>query len=534
MTAGTVTPYRPPRDARKDRFWQLAHAEWTKFRTVRGWVIAAVLAVVLIDVVGLLVVHPQVQCGSGSGAACLPRVPTGPGGEAVNDSFYFVRQPLAGNGSITVRVTSLTGAIDTTGGRIGPGQSASPGLHRGVVPWAKAGIIIKQSTRPGSAYAAMMVTGRHGVRMQYDYTGDQPGLTGRVSAAAPRWLRLVRSGDTITGYDSASGTRWARVGTAHLAGLAGTVQAGLFAAAPLAFTPNFSSYGESGGSASPSLATGVLDHVSLRGGRPGRQWAGTEVGASGANYQGPRIGVRRAGGRFTVTGAGDIGPVVSGGANSSYDTTTIADHLLGVFLGLIVMIVIAAMFVTVEYRRGLIRTTLAASPRRGRLLAAKALVIGLVTFVLGTAAAAVAVIVGIRVSRAGGQYVLPVSSLTELRVIAGTGLMLALASVLAMSIGVVLRRSVATVAAVTVAIAVPYILGVAGVLPAGAAEWVLRVSPAAAFAIEQGVPQYSQVIGQYGPPDYFPLAPWAGLAVLGGYTAVALGLAAYVLRRRDA
>ena len=45
------------------------------------------------------------------------------------------------------------------------------------------------------------------------------------------------------------------------------------------------------------------------------------------------------------------------------------------------MIVIAAMFITAEYRRGLIRTTLAASPRRGRVLAAKAVVIGAVTFV---------------------------------------------------------------------------------------------------------------------------------------------------------
>lgn len=38
-------------------------------------------------------------------------VPTGPGGEEVSDSFYFVHQPLAGNSSITARATSLTGQI---------------------------------------------------------------------------------------------------------------------------------------------------------------------------------------------------------------------------------------------------------------------------------------------------------------------------------------------------------------------------------------------------------------------------------------
>ena len=45
-------------------------------------------------------------------------------------------------------------------------------MNRGLQPWSKAGVIIKASTRPGSAYAAMMVTGNHGVRMQDDYTHD--------------------------------------------------------------------------------------------------------------------------------------------------------------------------------------------------------------------------------------------------------------------------------------------------------------------------------------------------------------------------
>ena len=521
MTA-TTTPYRPPQQAGRDGFAQLLHAEWTKFRTLRGWVIAIVIAVVLIDVVGMLVPRDNVQCGSQSGAACGPHVPIGPGGEAVNDSFNFVRQPLAGNGTLTVRVTALTGMI-------GPGNGPQNAMSPGLVPWAKAGVIITDSTRPGSAYAAMMVTGSHGVRMQYDYTGDIAGLPGSVSAASPRWLRLTRSGEVITGYDSADGRHWTEVGATRLPGLTGTVQAGMFAASPLNFTPNFPTYGESGGNSSDSVATGAFDHVVMRGGPPGGRWAGQEVG-----YSGPRPGFRRAGGRLTVTGSGDIGPVVAGGVNSSYVAGTLADHLLGVFIALLIMIVIAAMFITTEYRRGLIRTTLAASPRRGRLLAAKAVVIGLLTFLLGSAAVAVAVIVGNRVSHDSGTYVLPVGWPTEAQVILGTGAMLAVASVLALAIGTVLRRSVASVAAVIVAIVLPYIIGVSGILPASASEWILRVTPAAAFAIEQSVPQYQQVVGHYGPPDYFPLAPWSGLAVLCAYAAVAFGLAAWLLRHRDA
>src|SRR6202034_1104306 len=106
-------------------------------------------------------------------------------------------------------------------------------------------------------------------------------------------------------------------------------------------------------------------------------------------------------------------------------------------------------------------------------------VIGVLTFLLGSAAVGVAAIAGRRIALDSGTYVLPVSGLTEARVILGTGAMLAVASVLALALGTVLRRSVATVAAVIVAIVLPYIIGVTGILPATVSEWILRVTPAA-------------------------------------------------------
>jgi hypothetical protein len=54
----------------------------------------------------------------------------------------------------------------------------------------------------------------------------------------------------------------------------------------------------------------------------------------------------------------------------------VAQTLVGMFAGLIRVITVAAIFVTAEYRRGLIRLTLTARPRRTRVLAAKAIVIG--------------------------------------------------------------------------------------------------------------------------------------------------------------
>ena len=52
--------------------------------------------------------------------------------------------------------------------------------------WAKAGVIVKQDLKQGSAYAAVMVTGAHGVRMQDDYTHDTAGLPGAVSSESRR------------------------------------------------------------------------------------------------------------------------------------------------------------------------------------------------------------------------------------------------------------------------------------------------------------------------------------------------------------
>jgi ABC-type transport system involved in multi-copper enzyme maturation permease subunit len=547
MTAGTVTPYRSAAPAGRDGFAQLLRAEWIKFRSVRGWIIGMVVAVLLMLAVGLLGVQANIACTSGPhapvkhGAACVTPVPVGPGGEPVTDSFYFVRQPLTGSGSITAQVTSLTG-VQVSAASTGPNTS-SPDFVRALQPWSKAGIIITQGTKQGSAYAAMMVTGGNGVRMQYDYTQDVAGLAGKVSAAHPRWLRLTRSGDTITGYDSADGTHWTEVGSASLSGLPSTVQVGLFATSPTHVYES-SSFGNGNFNGVPSMATGVFDRVGISG-QHGGAWTGGAVGGRqglappGAGSQvsgtaGETEGYEQAGGGFTVTGSGDIAPATTGPGSGAGPSATIEQHLVGTFAGLIAVVVIAAMFITAEYRRGMIRVTLAASPRRGRVLAAKAVVIGLVTFVLGLIAAIIAVLVGDHLSRGQGIYVFPVSWLTEVRVVAGDAALLAVGAVLALAVGTILRRSAAAITAVIVGVVLTYILAMASLVPLPVAEWLLRVTPAAGFAIQQSLPRWPQVSGVYGLPNYYPLSPWAGFAVLCAYAAVAMGLAVFLLRRRDA
>jgi hypothetical protein len=523
-------------------FGGLLRAEWTKFRSVRGWVIGMILAALLMVFIGVFAaansnIGCQINGGPPkSGKACVPPIPHGPGGEVVNDSFSFVHQPLTGNGSITARVTSLTGEhADLTGGPVQVGNG--PGMVPGLGPWSKAGIIVKQSTKPGSAYAAMMVTGSNDVRMQYNYTQDAAGMPGKVSAAHPRWLRLTRSGDTITGLDSADGVHWTRVGTAQLTGLPATVQVGMFATSP-GYVVTQNSFGGSSNQGGPSQATGVFDHVSLPPAAAGGMWTGTGIGGGGP-VAGPGGGpsgrpFTRAGGTFTVTGSGDIAPVTPG-PGSGYPTVTVEQSLAGAFLGLIAIVVIAAMFFTVEYRRGLIRTTLAATPRRGAVLAAKAVVIGAVAFVTGLVASALSVAVGVPREENQGQVLLTVPALTEVRVIVGTAAVLALAAIFAVALGAVLRRSAAAITVAVVTVVLPFLLAGLNIVPSGVGAWLLRLTPTAGLAIQQSIPRYPQVTSVLSPVrGYYPLSPYAGFAVLCLWAAAALGLAFVLLRRRDA
>jgi ABC-type transport system involved in multi-copper enzyme maturation permease subunit len=506
----TFTPRRPSQRVGRDGFLQLLHAEWTKFRTVLGWATGMVVAALMVVLVALLAGLSSNQKGS-------PPVPIGPDGEPVTDSFYFVHEPLAGDGSITVSVSALETSIPK-----GPGD-----LQPGSVPWAKAGLIVKESTRQGSPYAAIMATRSHGVRMQDNYVNDTTGFPGPVSAESPRWLRLDRSGDAITGYASTNGTHWTKVGTAQVRGLGSTVQVGLFVASPQAVE----GLGTTG-----SVSTATFGDLRFQGGWTGGNWTGDQMGAESPTFAGyPALAsgsFTESGGSFTVTGAGDIAPAVR---YSLPAAGTLSNILTGTFAALIAVIVVGALFITTEYRRKLIHVTLAASPRRGRVLLAKAIVLGAVTFVAGLAGAVVAVPLGVRLSRANGVYVFPVTSSTELRVALGTAALLATASILALSVGAIFRNSASAVTTVIVAIVLPYLLIANPFMPASVANWLTRVTPAAAFAVQQTLVQYPQVANPYTPyNDYYPLAPWAGLAVLAGYAAVSLAVAAVVLHRRDA
>jgi ABC-type transport system involved in multi-copper enzyme maturation permease subunit len=539
ITAPTNTPPPPTMQPRCQGFGPPLRAEWTKFRTVRGWLIGVLVAALLSVLFTFLVANgnhegsctgpPPPSAGPNSpGSHCRaghPFVPTGPNGQPVADSYQFVEQPLTGNITLTARVSALTGVISTNPSDVAPSLTRT---RPELTAWAKAGILLTPSTRQGSPYAAIMATGSHGIRWQYNYTHDSAGLPGSISDTSPHWLRLTRSGDTLTGYDSPNGTTWTQIGTAHLAGLPATVTVGLFVTSPVSF--------QDSNSGSPTQATAAFDHVSIQ--NPGRAsaanaWHGQSIGSGSASFY-PTLAsgsYHIAGSAFVLDGSGDIAPGVGEGLLGG--NTAASTLPVGLIAALLAMIVVATTYITTEYRRGLIRTTLAATPRRHRVLVAKAVVIGVVAFVTIAISAAVAIPLAEHILNTNGNYVVPTSTPTEVRIIAGAAALVAVTAVAVLALGTILRKSAGAVAAGSVVFILPYILG--QFLSSSAQEWLFRLTPAAGFAVLGALPRSAQVTYPYTFENgYYPLAPWAGLAVLCAWAALALGVAAIALRRRDA
>ena len=252
----------------EDGFAQVLRAEWTKLRTVRGWLIGLVVAAVLGTLLSIVSANgshsgtctgsnpAQIVCSAGH-----PAVPVGPGGQIVADTYELVDRSLDGNGAITARVNSLAGFIaEENLNRASPNAPEHPGL----AGWAKAGVIVTSSTSAGAPYAAVMATGGHGVRFQYDYSHDIAGTPGTVSPNNPRWLRLVRRGDALTAYDSTNGSSWHEIGSTALAGLPNTVDIGLFVTSPVTYA--LSSQGNT------TQATARFDHVTVQGRTTSSVW----------------------------------------------------------------------------------------------------------------------------------------------------------------------------------------------------------------------------------------------------------------------
>ena len=278
-----------------------------------------------------------------------------------------------------------------------------------------------------------------------------------------------------------------------------------------------------------TLSTAVFDSVSLTG-ADGEPVTGSwqHLDTNGPPRELPARQRGRARSPRMPAGSPCRVPATSGSLppGTGGDNDVVRDSLCGILIGFIAMAVIAALFITTEFRRGIIRTTFTATPRRGRVLAAKAVVLAALAFVTGVAAAVPAFLISQPLLRENGfaPPAYPKLSLTDgpvARAVVGTGLVLALLAVLALALGALLRSSAAAITLVIALVVLPLIIG--PFLTLGGEAWLKRVTPGAGMAIQQTRERWDDAIG-----------PWPGIAVLCGWVAVALVAAVVQLRRRDA
>jgi hypothetical protein len=119
-----------------------------------------------------------------------------------------------------------------------------------------------------------------------------------------------------------------------------------------------------------------------------------------------------------------------------------------------------------------------------RVIAAQAAVVGAATFGTGLVAAGVAVAVGMAILKSNSIPVQPLPVLTGARVIVGVAAVLALCAVLAFGLGVWRCRGWAAVLVALSLVALPYAVTAFPLLPDPVAEWLLRLTPAAGFAVQ--------------------------------------------------
>jgi ABC-2 type transport system permease protein len=203
--------------------------------------------------------------------------------------------------------------------------------------------------------------------------------------------------------------------------------------------------------------------------------------------------------------------------------------LTGIYLGQAVVAVMVVMAVSGEYGTGMIRVTLAATPRRLTVLAAKAAVLTCLVLVTGTIAVLASLLAGglILPGRGiGPSHGYPAISPGDgpvLRAACGSVLYLALIALLSLGAATALREAAAAIGAV---------LG------------LLYLFPIIAFAT--GDATVSRHLQQIGPMtaglaiqattglNSLPISPWAGLGVLAAWAAAALLTGGLLLRQRDA
>ena len=170
-----------------------------------------------------------------------------------SDEFRYAYQTLTGDGAIIARVASEQ---NTDG-------------------FAKAGVMFRNGLTASAFEAMMAVTPGNGATFQYRNSSfPNSNSVTKGGPSAPYWVKLVRSGNTFTGYDSPDGVTWTLVGSAVIS-MGTTIDVGLALTSHSAGVRNTSTFDHvivdttpsvaTAASATPNPVTGTTTNLSVLG-----------------------------------------------------------------------------------------------------------------------------------------------------------------------------------------------------------------------------------------------------------------------------
>jgi ABC-2 type transport system permease protein len=192
----------------------------------------------------------------------------------------------------------------------------------------------------------------------------------------------------------------------------------------------------------------------------------------------------------------------------------------GIGLGQLTICVLGALVITTEYSTGVIRASLLAVPRRIHMLAAKAVVFAALLLVVAEIVVFCSFFLGSAILHS--RVAVSLSGQGVARAVVGAGLYLSVLGLFALAIGALIRH---TAGAITTVIGVVFVLPIlSGLLPGSWGAHIDAYLPVQAGSL---IDEAHQQSGQL-------LSPWQGFGVFCLWTAVLLGVAAFLLVRRDA
>lgn len=122
------------------------------------------------------------------------------------DEFRYVHQSSSGDCSVVARVNR----VQNTDG------------------WAKAGVMIRESTAATAMHASVVVTPGSGISFQRrTSTGASSLSTTQAGLVAPYWVRITRAGNSFTASYSVNGTTWTQLGASETINMASGARIGL-------------------------------------------------------------------------------------------------------------------------------------------------------------------------------------------------------------------------------------------------------------------------------------------------------------------